>query len=277
MRQSGRSRFGCWSSVALVAASFLPASGEAATIFTSDFFAAQAAQTCTAEVVSNPNTWHRQYRFGGFCPGYSGYAVAKGQGTNPFGSEVFVENPASGFIEIVSEVFSRVSNGKVTEFRVFRDQNTGVKGMPWLPLTFNSTTGRSWVSNIFVEQWTDANGLPACNPTQNSTQVPFSSTLDLVEYVGVWPAYVQDRRAGSPNPNAFHDVEIIKKTGIYGNNPQYTEVYYYGRFRNPTTLQWEGIGLVKFEYYQGSTLHTQSINNKIVGCTKKIICGSCPP
>ena len=277
MRQSGSHRFSSWLTAVVITALAGPASVNAVTIYTADFFAAQAAQTCTAEVVSNPNTWNRQYRFGGFCSGYSGYAIAKGQGTYPFGSEVFVENPASGFIEIISEVSSRVSNGKVTEFRVFRDQNTGIKGMPWLPLTFNSTSGRSWVSNIWVEYWTDSAGVPSCSSTQNSSQVPFSSTLDLVEYAGIWPAYIQDRRGGSPNPNAYHDVEVIKKTGIYGNNPQFTEIYYYGRFRNPTTLQWEGVGLVKFEYYQGSTLLTSNVNNKIVGCSKRILCGSCPP
>ncbi len=265
-----------WKAIALVAA-VIPSPGAAVTIYTADFFAAQAAQTCTAEVVSNPNTWNRQYRYGGFCPGYTGYAIAKGQGAYPFGSEVFVENPASGFIEIVSEVWSRVSNGKVTLYRVFRDQNTGIKGLPWLPLTFNSSTGRTWVANGFLEYWTEPSGVLSCSATVNSGQDPFSSTLDLVEYVGIWPAFIQDKRGSSPNLNAYHDVEVIRKTSIWGNNPQNTEIYYYGRFRNPTTLQWEGVGLVRFEYYQGNTLNTMNINNKIVGCTKKILCGACPP
>lgn len=249
----------------------------AVTLYSSDFFAAQDPQTCTARDVADLQTWNRQYRYGGFCSQYVGYAVRKGQKTFPFGSEVFVENPASGYIEIVSEVSSNQVNGNVTDYRVFRDQATGIKGMPWLPLSFKSNLGKSWVSNVWLEHWTNSSGNPSCSATVNAYQDDFSSTLDLVQYLGVWPAYVQDRRAGSPDFNAWHDVQVIKKTGIWGTSPQFTENYYYGRFLNPTTQSWEGIGLIKFEVYTGSTLTTSHVNNKIVGCTKKILCGACPP
>lgn len=248
-----------------------------ATIYSADYFAAASAQTCTAESVSDVNTWYRQYRYGGFCPGVPGYAVRKGQGTYPFGSEVFVENTASGYIDIISEVTSRLSTGKVTDYRVFRDQATGVKGMPWLPLTFNSTTGKAWVSNTWLEHWVNSAGAPSCNATVNQYQDPFHSTLDLVEYLGIWPAYVQDRRGGSPNPNAWHDVRVIKKTGIWGVSPEFTEIYYYAQFRNPTTLAWEGIGLIGFEVFENGTPTIAKVMNKIVGCTRTILCGACPP
>ncbi|MEO8275518.1 MAG: hypothetical protein ABI639_04820 [Thermoanaerobaculia bacterium] len=256
-------------------AALSPARGS--TIYSADFFAAAANNTCTAEVLTNPNTWIRQYRYGGFCPDYPGFAIAKGQGSHPFGSEVFISDPVSGYIEITSEVASQVSNGKVTSYRVFRDQATGQKGMPWLPANFNSSTGKSWVSDVSVEQWKNAVGVASCDATVNALSVPFHSTLDLVQYIGVWPAWIQDKRAGSPNPNAFRDVQVIKKTGIYGSNPEYTEIYYYGRFLNPTTLAWEGVGLIQFEYFQNGNLISSSINNKIVSCNQPILCGACPP
>ncbi|MEO7793888.1 MAG: hypothetical protein ABIV06_03880 [Thermoanaerobaculia bacterium] len=57
------------------------------------------------------------------------------------------------------------------------------------------------------------------------------------------------RPTGAPGAKHARSAEVIKQTGIYGTNPQYTEGYSYGRFRNPMTLQWEGVGLIQFENY----------------------------
>jgi hypothetical protein len=248
----------------------------AVTIVSADYFAPQAGNTCTASLVGDKNTWTRIYRYTG-CSGYVTFGVRKGLNTYPFGNETHVSNAATGFIEIVDEVASKVSNGQVTDYRVFRDMGTGVKGMPWLPISFNSATGKSWVSNEWIEHWTNAAGNPSCQATQNSYQQEFHSTLDMVTYLGIWPGYVQDKRVGSPNPNAWLDVKVIEKTGIYGSNPQYTENYYYGQVLNPSTGAWEAVGLIKFEVFQNSTLTTSNVNNKLETCSLNILCGSCPP
>src|SRR5690606_29646969 len=136
--------------------------------------------------------------------------VRKGGNTNPFGSEHFLNDQTSGFIEILNEITTKVSNGAVTENRVFRDKVSGEKGAPWIPTHFNKSAGATWVTDIWVEYWFNASWNPACSVTQH-VRFDFSS-FDLADHLGVWQDWIQDKRASSPNKNAWHDVEVIVKT-----------------------------------------------------------------
>lgn len=263
----------------LLAGLALSTSLQAATVFPDGYFATLPLYTCTASNVANPSTYHRQYRPNGTigsCPGYSTYVVRKGQKAYPWSSESFLHDTTSGYIEIMNEVSTIERTGRVTSNRVFRDPVTLEKGLPWLPISFNSVTGKSWVVDSWIETWVDANGYPSCSVTQQ-TPTLFHSTLDLVQYLGVWSAWIQDKRGSSPNKNAWHDVDVIKKTGIWGTNPEVTENYYYAKRRNPSNQQWEGIGLIKFEYFENGVLRSGSENRYLVDCLGLVLCPTCPP
>lgn len=247
-----------------------PWSAGAFTVYVDQYFVTASANTCTAIDPLAVNAFHRQYNKAA-CPNTSNVHVRKRKGANTFASEHYIVD--AGYYEILNEVTTRMSDGAVTEHRAFRDNSTGQKGLPWIPVTFKSNLGKSFVTDSTVEYWTTGSGAPACQDGTQHSDLPFSS-IEIVDWLGVWQGYLQDKRSGSLNTTNWHNVEVIRKTQLFGN---IDERYYYGKWLNPATAQWEGIGLVKYEKVVNGSMVNSSAFRYLTDCSILAVCQICPP
>ncbi|MCB1036649.1 MAG: hypothetical protein KDD47_22680, partial [Acidobacteria bacterium] len=119
------------------------------------------------------------------------------------------------------------------------------------------------------------NGYPVCNNTQHDFVVTGSVNWGSVQHVGTWQSFLQDKRSVSNNPSAWHDVDVIVLTEQWGSNNY--ELYYFGRWYDDVAQQWRGLGLVRWQWYQGSTLKRDDASPYLVDCTATVTCSTCPP
>lgn len=248
---------------------------------------------CTAESYTNKSTFGRQYVGGpNDCPGLTVYHVTKGEsGTNLWSTESYYAN--SGFVKIIQEVTSYsqnppadcTNNGYPTSCdltRAFRDDASGSKGIPTVPLTFTN----GWTYNhlpYHEETW--LTGYRVCS-SNNQLRSIVGSGQRIEMYQGpTFTAFLQDRRGTTP-ALTWHNVETIERRDFWGGGGD-EERYWYGRWFNPSTQRWEGVGLVKWEYYRNGQIvnecganHTQpcsSLRRYLVDCNAVVPCWSCPP
>jgi hypothetical protein len=244
------------------------------TVYSVHFFSAPN-QTCMADHPTGLQGRWRLYPDGTPCP-EARYRLRVGGLTHPQKSVGYYRNTDTGFIEIMNEVKSNQSTGVIGENRVFRDMDTLIKGHKWLPWSFSSTATVSWTADIFVEEWVDeVTGSPACGPnTVMSTSGEFHSDLETAKYIGVWPDFIADYRAASADTSVLHDIEVIRRTVEAGST---REEYHYGRWFNPATQSWFGLGLVKYEKFVNNVSQVIEQKRYLVDCTKTAICPTCPP
>ncbi len=129
------------------------------------------------------------------------------------------------------------------------------------------------MTDITVEYWTTGSGAPACQNGTQHTDLPFSS-IEIVDWLGVWQGYVQDKRSASLNKTNWHNVEVIRKTQLFGN---VDERYDYRKWLNPATAQREGIGLVEYEKLVNGNMATNSPFRYLTDCSMVAVCQICPP
>lgn len=274
----------------------LPATGQ--TINTLDYWLTQTAgvakpYACTAGNYSNHGTYSRHYQgAANDCPGLTVYHVTKGEsGTNLWSTESYYAD--SGFVKIIQEVASYssnppadcVNNGYPTSCdltRAFRDSASGWKGIPTVPLSF--TSGWSYNHQPYVEE-TWVTGYRVCY-SNNKLRWVNGSGVRIEMYQGpTFTGFLQDRRGTTP-PLTWHNVQTIERRDFWGGGGD-EERYWYGRWYNPRTSRWEGVGLVKWAWYRNGVLVNQcganhqqpcvSENRYLVDCNAAVPCWSCPP
>jgi len=249
----------------------------AATVSTLDYFANAIPGTCTAESSTVAGSFYRTYAEpSNQCPGLQVYHQTKGGGLHPWASESFYLS--SGWIWQMNEIGYAETSGAITSYRAFRNLTNYWKGMKWLPASFPSTTGSSFSPQPAVEEyWTNSQGVPVCYNTQQ-TNVPTSVTSSSVVTTYL-PQWLQDRRAASLNKNVWHDVDAIVRTDIWATNNR--ESYWYGRWWNPATAQWQPIGFVRwlYEVKQGGVWvkAAEAQLKYLVDCSSVAECSTCPP
>jgi hypothetical protein len=247
---------------------------------------------CTANNPNSQTTYFRQYQdVPSACPGLTVYQVAKGNGTGTKlqSGETYYAN--NGLVNIIEQVVSYPWNPppecvnagftqNCDDTRAFRDDATGSKGIATVPLSF--TTGWSYTHPPYHEEaW--ITGYRVCHSNDLIASVPGSGKQIFMNVGPTLTSFLYDYRGG--RHNGPYDVQTIQRHDTWGTNND--EYYYYGRWQNPDTRQWEGLGLVKWEYYVGGVLVNAcgsngqqpcSIpSNFLVDCTSAVPCWSCPP
>lgn len=258
--------------------------GGAATVDVMSYWEGQVTNACTAQDYGNPGTFHRQYREpSNQCPGLAVYHTVKGAGlAHPWSYESFFI--AGGFLKIMDEISINTATGAFTDYRAFRDTTTGSKGIPFLK-TSSSSTGSSWTMPPTVEEhWGNSQGQPVCYNTQHLWVATGSSVSGFSYDSGTWAGWLQDRRPNSLDPNVWHDVKTVTVVQRWGPTSQFpsgrfSETYTYGRWLNPATGTWRGIGLVRWACWDLGTSRScgQSDNRYLVSCTATVTCSTCPP
>ncbi len=247
----------------------------AARAYSVDYFANPSSAVCTSGNVLGGSNSIQISRRPQLCPDRVAFEQRKGTGDFPWSSETFVVNPTTGFIDLVNEVRTSGSTGNVIWYRAFRDLDTGELGLPWLPASFPYNQGKLWTSNTGVEQWSDPVGALVCRPTSVASTVP-TFLIGGVEGEGRWRRWLRDRRARTRNPLKWHDVEVIRHYQLWGSFLENTENYYYGRWRNSETGRWEGLGMVKWEWFIDGELYRENEFRYLVDCPGRALCTLCP-
>jgi hypothetical protein len=256
----------------------LPASppATAQTIDNLSYFETQVAAACTAGDPNNPGTFSRQSKGGANdCPGLVVYYVAKGAGSIPWSSESFYVQ--SGYLKQMIEVGYDTSTGSITDYRAFRDTASGSKGIISMAATMG-TGGASYTIPHYVEEhWTDNSGQPVCFNTKHDRVDTGSGTNGSVYPGGTLTGWLQDKRAASLNQSTWHNVDTIIREDHWGGN--FVEYYTYGRWLNPATSTWQGLGLIKWDFRRISPAAQlgYSENHYLVDCSTNIPCTTCPP
>lgn len=281
----------------ILTALVLVPSAAAQTINTLSYWLTQTAgiskpYSCTASNVTDHGTYFRQYLGGPHdCPGLTVYQLTKGEsGQNLWSTETYYAD--SGFVKIIQEVTSYyrsppsecAANGFTTscdDTRAFRDNLSGSKGIPTVPLSF--TNGWSYNHQPYTEE-TWVTGYRVCSSNDHIASVPGSGTRIEMYQGPTFTQFLQDRRGPSPS-NAWHDVQTIERRDYWGADSE--ERYWYGRWLNPQTNQWEGIGLVMWQYLENGQLVNgcgpqanqpcSLANHYLVDCNAVVPCWSCPP
>jgi|GEM_PF-4137639 len=239
-----------------------------------DFFVTEVPGACTASNPTNAGTYQRIYLDSATCNGLPRYHWVRGGNRYPWASESFIVK--DGFIRGMNEISIKESTGQFTQYRVFRDMTASPpsKGVLRLKRYFSSPV--SWGLPYFVEEyWLGPNGYPVCYNTQHDDVVTGSVNWGSVQHLGTWPAFLQDKRSVSHDPSAWHDVQVILLTEQWGTNNY--EYYYFGRWYDDVAGKWRGLGLVKWQWFQGSQLKKESTSNFLVNCNAKVTCTTCPP
>jgi len=238
------------------------------------YFETQAPSACTAGNPKGPGSFHRIYKDSQTCSGLPRYHLVKGAGQQIWSTESFVIR--DGFINTMNEILYNTSTGKMTQYRAFRDMTLQPpsKGKRTLITSFSGLS-TSWGTPYYVEEyWTDSTGQPVCFNTQQNW-VDGTVNWGMAEYLGTFSNWLKDLRGASVNPYVWHDVEVIRRTDQWGAN--HYEYYYYGRWTNPATGQKQGVGPIKWEHYQGSTLINSNEWHFLVDCNAVATCSTCPP
>ena len=267
-----RPKTGIPGALLIVLASVLAPPSDAAIYNSLDFFETQVAGACIAENLANRGSYLRQYKGpSGECPGLTTYHIVHGANTHPWSTESFYAY--QGYLWQSIELFSHESSGDITSYRAFRNHNNYWKGIPVLPLSFNNSKF-TWYPSYVEEYWTDWSGDPVCYNTQQ-TEVDGSVNWGHVYYAGTYSNWLQDKRSNSLNPNVWHPLDVIVRVDQWGSN--HYEYYHYARWQNPATGAWQGIGLVKWEHWIGSTRVGLGESHYLVDCDVSIECTTCPP
>ena len=236
-----------------------------------DYFETQVTAACMASNTQSPGTYIRNIKDSYQCSGLTVYHVVHGGGTYPWSTESFYVK--DGYLWQMIEIFINESNGDITSYRAFREQVNHWKGIPVLKTWFNGSD--SWSYPPYHEEyWTNGSGDPVCYNTHQNW-VWGSVNWTRVSHAGTYTNWIQDKRASSADPNAWHDVEVIVRTDQWGSNNY--EYYHYARWFNPSTSQWEGLGLIKWEWYSVGQLKNQAEHRYIVDCNVSVSCSTCPP
>ena len=237
------------------------------------YFETQVPGACLAANVNNKGTYIRQYKEPtNQCSGLTVYHIVHGATTYPWSYESFYVS--NGYLRQMNEIFINSSNGAFTSYRAFRDQNTLSKGIPTLPTYISGTSQFFYAPPFHEENWTNGSGQPVCLNTQQNW-VWGSLNWTWVYHAGTYAGWLQDKRSNSLNPNTWHDVDVIVRMDQWGGN--HYEYYHYARWLNPATGQWEGLGLIKWENFTGSTLVSAVENHYLAGCNVAVTCSTCPP
>lgn len=257
------------------------ASGQETDILT--YFENQIPNTCSASNYLVGGTFIRQYREPtNQCPGLPVYHVVKGSPKPWSFVSGFVED---GYFKLANEIAVR-PNGTFSDFRVFRDTSTGRKGVIDFQTVLPPPPSRvSWDQPPTVEEhWVDDNGQPSCAATQHSRVDPGSSVRGTARRGQTLVGFLQDRRAASANPNAWHDVRTVVVSQFWGadaNFPEgrFEERYTYGRWLNPANGVWYGVGLMKWQCFDHATGAScgSGDNRYLVDCNVRVTCSTCPP
>jgi hypothetical protein len=248
------------------------------------YWEGQVPNACTASSYTNPGTFIRQYREPtNQCPGYPVYHTVKGAGLlRPWAYESFIF--AGGFLKIMDEISVDNATGAFTDYRAFRDTATGSKGVIFLKSPIRAT-GASWMIPPSVEEhWANAAGQPVCHNTHHLRVDTGSSVSGYGYRAGTWAGWLQDRRVNSQNPNVWHDVDAVAIVGSWGPTAQFpygrfSETYTYGRWRDPATNTWRGIGLIRWQCVDHATGAScgSADNRYLVTCSAAVGCSTCPP
>jgi hypothetical protein len=182
----------------------------------------------------------------------------KGAGGIPWTTEIFIIE--TGFIRLMQAVDNPIRVNQIE-----RDRTTGRKGERWIPTGF-SESGTYWSSSYADEDWVDANGQPACWGVDHSTR---NGSLTGSVTCDTWPAYLRDCRNGGCTPaSPRYDVAVIDYRQDYG----VVEHYYYGKWFNPTTNLFEGLGLIGYDSGDGNVEYF----NQLIDCYTAPNCANCP-
>jgi len=227
------------------------------------------AYSCTASSFNVSASFIRQYRGGPNdwpCAGLDVYFNTKGQGSGMWSSESYYID--GNYLKIIQELAIASPQDST---RAFRDDLTGWKGVVTVPLTFNS----GWSYNhlpYHEETWVSQHNV--CHDSVQ-TQNDVGSGTRIEMYAGpTLVRYLQDRRGTSP-ALTWNDVQTIERRDFWGNG--YQESYWYGKWYNPTTRLWEGVGLIKWEQRLNGVLQYSTEWHYLVDCAARIYCSSCPP
>jgi hypothetical protein len=251
-----------------------PAAAHATSYNSIDYFQTQVPNACLAADTTNRGTYVRQVNGpAGECSGLATYHAIHGANLHPWSTESFYIK--DGYLRQSIELFSDESTGVLTSYRAFRNQVDSWKGIPVLPATFQNSA--AWNYPVYHEEyWTNNQGQPVCYNTQ-TTWIWGSVNWAFVYGAGTFAGWLQDKRSVSLNKNAWRDVDVIVREDQWGSAPYNYELYYYARWQNPANGQWQGLGIIKWEHYYGSSLIASGEQHYLADCTTLYECTTCPP
>lgn len=250
----------------------VPASSAgAAFYFSMDYWVNEVPGACTAVNPADLGSYVRQYREPtNQCPGVDVYHSVHGARVHPWSTESFYVK--DGYLWQMMEIFQSEQTGQITSYRAFRNQQNFWKGFKIVKTVFNNSF-LWWHAPYKEETWTTPSG-PACFNT-SQTSVDGSGDWEEMSYAGTFYGWFQDKRSTSLNPNNWHDVDVVLRVGRWGGN--FFERYYYGQWTNPASGQREGLGLIKWEWRQGTQLIASDSYRYLVDCNVAVECTTCPP
>jgi len=176
------------------------------------------------------------------CGGLTVFHHLKGAARTPWSSESFYLE--DGWLRAMVEIGYAYTDGRIENYRTFRDVLRLELGIPWLPEELDEM-GRSWQTPLYLEEyWTDEAGKPQCaNTTHHDLKGSLRGMVASFETLHEW---VQDLRRGSRDRKKRYDVETVRVERDWSVD---REIYWYGRWKNPRTGVTEGLGLVRFQHW----------------------------
>jgi hypothetical protein len=264
---------------ASVLALALATSAAAQTKYAMDYFGTQVDAACIATDPNNPGTYERRYQEPtNQCPGLAVFHSVKGAGsTGPWSTESFYI--AGNNLKQMIELSLNSATQQITDYRAFRDQTTGSKGIIFLANALTAASSwsvTSYLAPYVEEHWTNSSGQPVCYNTQHSRVDQGSVTRVTTYWSGTRYRWLRDLRHNSLNPNTWYDVDTVTVASYWGGN---VETYVFGRWQNPAIGTGQGVGLVSWRLQNQSTgqLYGSADNHYLVDCNVAVTCSTCPP
>ncbi len=197
------------------------------------------------------------------------FHVAKGDGV-PWGKETyFVWN---GWIYLIEEIGCCLPGTTVdSAYRAFRECQTWKKGFRFAPSSF-PTGGFLWTQETYKQEiWEPNCGNPPIHHVDLDSECGTggSGHPASVQFEGVWPGFLSERRSGRQGSGPY-DVAVISKAGSWGPA---TDRHYYGKYWDPVQQEWIGVGQLAFSDQSPPTLPSATY---LVDFNPSISCTSCP-
>ena len=250
----------------------------AGTINSLEYFVTENAVACVAQSLTQKGTWTRIYQDSQNCGSFSRYQWIKGgRPSRPWATESWILR--DGYLRIMAELHLNESTGAITRYRAYRDYGGGYwpppKGVRGLKHLLPNGVAY-WPVPAYIEEfWTTGNGNPACSNTQH-TEATGSVTGGSGTHLGTWNAWLQDRRAVSQDTTVWHPVDVVVRAETWGGAN--TEYYYYGRWFDPVSQSWKGLGNVRWVWTQSGVIKGQNESHYLVDCPGVVVtCTTCPP
>ena len=187
---------------------------------------------------------------GSACSQLPLYFLRKGTGAYPWASETFWVR--GQFLTGVEEHSYNPVDGTINTDpnlpnRVFRELSNHYKGVPYMPLVVGTTPS---VINVPFSQevWVDAGGQISCNGDHvkpDSYSESFSQWSETYFDANTAVAIYDCRGPAGCNYNSPGWASVVVRKDHWGSGN--VETYTFGRWWDPRTGQYEGLGLIQWD------------------------------